>query len=110
MRRARRVTVCLLLLHAVAGLWAQQSQPTAGSVDSSVTVLGRDDSVIAVPPPAPLDDPAGAAVPDRPPSLPGDETETTVSVPPVYPPLVELALPPAREALVLPDRLRLPLQ
>jgi len=110
MRSPRRVIVCLLSLQALAGLWAQQSPAPAGPVDSSVTVMGRDDSVIAVPPPASLDDPEAASSPDLAASPPGADTGAWVMAPPVYPPPAELALPPLKEALVLPDRLRPPLQ
>ena len=110
MRTARRVIVCLLLLHAVAGLWAQQSPAAAGPVDSSVTVTGRDDSVIAVPAPTLPDELAAAPGADSTADPPAADASASAAIPPSYPPLADLALPPAREALVLPDRLRPPLQ
>jgi len=110
MRTARRVIVCLLSLCAAAGLWAQQTQPAAGAVDSSVTVVGRDDSVISVPAPAALPDSAAAPLPDPLLAGPGGDALGAVMLPPVFPPIPELALPPAREGLVLPDQLRQSLQ
>jgi len=98
------------LLCATALLHAQQTAPSAGSVDSSVTVLGRDDSLIAVPPPRALEDelggPGSYVLPNELPALAPPAAEAT----PVSPPLAEIALPPAGEALVLPFRPRAALQ
>jgi hypothetical protein len=84
---------------AAGVLWAQQPKPAEG-VDSSVTVMGRDDSVIVVPAPGDVQDEippwdallsglAAIAPPD--PAL----------VPPVSPPVADIALPP-REAVLMP--------
>jgi hypothetical protein len=102
MRTARRVIFCLLALVAAGVLWAQQPKPAAGSVDSSVTVMGRDDSVIPVPAPGDLQDElsaldgllnglADSAPPDSP------------LVPPVSPPVADVSLPP-RDAALMPAR------
>jgi hypothetical protein len=57
MRTARRVIVCLLILFAGGFLPAQQSIPSAqGSVDTDVTIMGSDDTVLPVTDPAPPDD------------------------------------------------------
>lgn len=98
MRTARRVIVFLVALCAAGALWAQEPKPAEASVDSSVTVTGRDDSVIAVPEPADvqqqielpnLDDLLEATL--------GEETPSPM-VPPVSPPVLGPALPrPALE-------------
>jgi len=105
MRTARRVIVCLLALLAAGVLWAQQPKPAEGSVDSSVTVMGRDDSLIAVPAPGDLEEElalpalddllddllgglAGAAPPDSP------------VVPAITPPVADISLPP-RDAVLM---------
>jgi len=98
MRTARRVIVFLLVVVASGGLWAQQPKPAEGAVDSSVTVTGRDDSVIAVPAPGDLLD-------ELPPldtlldGLADIEPPGPMLVPPVYPPVADISLPPPVTAL-----------
>jgi hypothetical protein len=56
MRTARRVIVFLLFLSAASGISAQQSTATLqGSVDTDVTVVGRDDGIIPIPEPEGVD-------------------------------------------------------
>jgi len=104
MRTARRVIVCLLALLAAGVLWAQQPKPAEGSVDSSVTVMGRDDSVISVPAPGDLEDelPPPDALLN---SLAGIAPPDSALVPPVSPPVADISLPP-REAVLMPIRPR----
>ena len=106
MRTVRRVIVCLLVLSA-AGVWAQQATPAEGSVDSSVTVMGRDDSVIPVPPPEdplgeivlpPLDSESGGERPDSTP-------QAQSFAPPVSPPVADIFLLP-RDTVLAPDQPR----
>jgi len=102
MRMVRRVIVCLLAFCVAGVLWAQQPKPSEGSVDSSVTVMGRDDSVIAVPAPGELEEeivlpPLDTAQPDSP------------LVPPVSPPVADISLPP-RGMVLMPAQPRLTLQ
>jgi hypothetical protein len=88
---------------AAGVLWAQQPKPAEGSVDSSVTVTGRDDSVIPVPAPGNLQDELpltgllggleGIAPPDPP------------LVAPVSPPVADIPLPP-RGTVLMPIRPR----
>ena len=81
MRTARRVIVCVLLLSAGGCLHAQQSPPpTEGSVDTDVTVMGRDDGIIPVPAPGVASQ--EVALPALAPGEPG-----TLPVPPVQPPV-----------------------
>ncbi len=101
MRMARRVIVCLLSLCAAAGLWAQQPKPAEGSVDSSVTVMGRDDSLIDVPPPGPPDSGPEQASLDRMLADTLDSAPSSPVVPPLSPPVAEISLPP-RGVLFLP--------
>jgi hypothetical protein len=94
MRTARPVIVCLLALCAAGVLWAQQPKPAEGSVDSSVTVMGRDDSVIPVPAPGNLEEeihlpPLDGLLDD---AL-GESTGWPL-VPPVSPPVADILLPP----------------
>jgi hypothetical protein len=93
MRTARRVIVFLLALSAAGMLWAQQQKPAEGSVDSSVTITGRDDSVIPIPEPGDLeqqvvmpnvDDLLDAAL---------GEAVPSPLVPPVSPPILGPAIP-----------------
>jgi hypothetical protein len=85
MRTARRVIVCLLILSAAAGLHAQQSTaPSSGSVDTDVTVTGRDDAIIPIPDPEEIDEE---------PSLPALDSDqpSPYLVPPVQPPIADSA-------------------
>ena len=85
MRTVRPVIVCLLILLAGGSLPAQQTASSSqGSVDTDVTVMGNDDSIIPVPEPVPPDD---ALV------LPPLDT----SPPPAFivPPVMPVVLPPA---------------
>lgn len=80
MRTARRVIVCLLVLFSAACLPAQQSPASPqGSVDTDVTIMGRDDAVIPIPEPEGVDD-----EPVLPPLDPAPVA--SVQVPPVLPP------------------------
>jgi hypothetical protein len=83
MRTARRVIVFLLFLSAAAGIPAQQSTPTPqGSVDTDVTVVGRDDGIIPIP------EPEGT----------GDEVVLpALDAPEIDPVLVAPIVPPAAE-------------
>jgi hypothetical protein len=87
MRTDRRVIVCLLILFAGGVLTAQQSAASAqSSVDTDVTIMGRDDAVIPVP------EPGG---PDIEPTLPATDSDPplAVIVPPIQPP-VSIPAPP----------------
>jgi len=100
MRTARRVIVFLLVIMASGGLWAQQPKPAAGSVDSSVTVMGRDDSVIAVPAPGNLQ----AEIPPLDGllnGLAGIAPPESALVPPVSAPVANISLPPRDTVLML---------
>ncbi len=88
MRTARRVIVSILL----AACFALQAQDTglntpSASIDQSLTIVGRDDTVIPVPQPPPLPAPA----------LPGVDTTWLAppDPPPVAPPPALLEHPPA---------------
>jgi hypothetical protein len=87
MRTDRHVIVCLLLLSAAGCLHAQQlPPPSESSVDTDVTVMGRDDGIIPVP------EPGAAGQEVALPSLEPDETATLV-VPPVKPPVGDTLSP-----------------
>jgi hypothetical protein len=104
MRTVRRVIVCLLALLAAGVLWAQQPKPAEGSVDSSVTVMGRDDSVIPVPAPGDLQDalpPLDALLN----GLAGIAPPDSAIVPPVSPPVADISVPP-RDTVLMPIRPR----
>jgi len=91
MRRARRVIVFLLILTA-AGIPAQQAAaPAEGSVDTDVTVMGRDDSIIPIPEP---EDGADVLL------LPSIDSDQPFPppVPAVLPPLDDPSPPPKAEA------------
>jgi hypothetical protein len=80
MRTARRVIVFLMVFAAAGCLHAQQSTaPAEGSVDTNVTILGRDDAVIPIPEPEGVDD--ELVLPPLDPA-----PEEPVLVPPVLPP------------------------
>jgi hypothetical protein len=83
MRTARGVIVFLLFFSAAAGISAQQStSPAQGSVDTDVTVVGRDDGIIPIP------EPEGS----------GDEVVLpTTDIPDIDPVLVAPVRPPAAE-------------
>jgi hypothetical protein len=88
MRRARRVIVFLLILLAAAGASAQQAAaPAEGSVDTDVTVMGRDDSII------PLPEPEGGGDELALPPVDSIQPDTTL-VPAVLPPLNDPSAPP----------------
>jgi hypothetical protein len=89
MRTARRVIVLLLALGSSGLLLAQQAAaPAPGSVDTDLTVLGRDDSILPVPEPGEQETPlfippVDATAPDSP------------LVPPISPPIAAITTPPA---------------
>ena len=87
MRRARRVIVFLLIVSAAARLTAQQSPtPSESSVDTDVTVMGRDDSTIAVP------EPEGISGELALPPLDSGEADSLL-VAPVLPPVTDSLAP-----------------
>ena len=96
MRTVRRVIVCLLILLAGGFLPAQQAaSPTQGPVDTDVTIMGSDDSVIPVPEPAHPDD--AVVLP------PLDATPLPAFiVPPVMPVVVPPVAAPAPPGAVIP--------
>ena len=89
MRRARRVIAFLLLLFPAAIGHAQQApSPSESSVDTDMTITGRDDSIIPVP---------GPEVSSEEPELPviAPYEPEPVSVPVMLPPVTDsLTLPP----------------
>ena len=87
MRTARRVIVFLLVVSASAGISAQQAAPPAeSSVDTNVTVMGRDDSIIPIPEPETGGDELVL------PAIDSDQAAAP-EVPPVLPPLNDPSLP-----------------
>jgi hypothetical protein len=92
MRRARRVIVFLLILLAAAGISAQQAAaPAEGSVDTDVTVIGRDDSIISLP------EPEGGGDELVLPPLDSDQPDA-ILVPAMLPPLNDPSAPPQADA------------
>ena len=75
MRTARRVIVAILL-SACMGVLAQDQGPAASAVDRDLTLVGRDETAIPVPPPA-----VSSAV-----ALPA--LDTTFPPPPIVAPIV----------------------
>ena len=89
MRTARRVILCLLILSAAAGLHAQQSTaPSPGSVDTDVTVTGRDDAIIPIPDLEEIDEELAL------PALDSDQPSSYL-VPAVQPPVADSTQPEA---------------
>jgi hypothetical protein len=90
MRTARRVIVLLLVSCAGGVLLAQQTgaqSASEGSVDSSVTVTGRDDAVLPIPEPAGSDEelvlpPLDTTPTDAPPVGPFAPPVAAISPPP----------------------------
>ncbi len=105
MRTARRVIVCLLALMAAGVLSAQQPKPAEGSVDSSVTVMGRDDSVIPVPAPGDLDELPLPPLEDLLNGLLDTAPPDSPLVPAISPPVADIFLPP-RDAILIQIRPR----
>ncbi len=75
MRTARRVIVSILLA-ACCGVQAQDAGVSSAAVDQTLTIVGRDETVIPVPPPVPVPislpeiDDSWMAPPDLAPVLP----------------------------------------
>lgn len=93
MRTARRVIAFLLILSPAICLHAQQAtSPSEGSVDTDVTIMGRDDSIIPIP------GPEGESEEILLPPIDAGESEA-LYVPPVLPPVTDSLMLPPVEAL-----------
>lgn len=94
MRTARRVIVAILLF-ACTGVLAQDEGPGTSALDRELTLVGRDETAIPVPPPAP---PSLEALPT--PDLTPLPSRT---VPPIIPsasaPGLPLTVPDPRDVL-----------
>jgi hypothetical protein len=100
MRRARRVIVFLLIMSAAARLPAQQTPaPSEGSVDTDVTVMGRDESTI------PMPEPEGVSEELVLPPIDFGEPDSLL-VPPVLPPITDSLTP---SQVMLPESMAQPM-